>query len=137
MSSNLRIDVSGFERLQQAMKDFQGNTEETINEVLHKEASPLIQDAIRNLMPRSNVKGWKGKLPHAKDSKSLTDEQGNLYVTVKSAKKYGYLYFPDDGTNTKHHVGNQQFFLHGAESQQDEIIDLCVGRLVDDFENMI
>ena len=118
------------------MKNFEGNVEEEINSVLHQEASPLIQEAVRNLMPRSNVKGWKGKLPHAKDSKSLTDEKGNLSITVKSAKKYQYLYFTDDGASTERHAGNQQFFKRGGESQTDEIISLCVGRLVDSFENM-
>lgn len=135
--STLKVDTSGFEELQQAMKEFEGDVEKEINEVLHEEASPLIQDAVRMLMPRSNVKRWKGKLPHAKDSKSLTDEKDNLSITVKTTKKYQYLYFPDDGTSTKNHAGNQQFFRRGGESQSDEIINLCVGRLVNDFENMI
>lgn len=133
--STLKIDTSGFEKMQQAIKDFEGDVEKEINAVLHEEASPLIQEAVRMLMPRSHVKRWNGKLPHAKDSKSLTDVKDNLSITVKSAKKYQYLYFPDDGTSTKHHAGNQQFFKRGGESQSDEIINRCISRLVDDFEN--
>ena len=133
--STLKIDTSGFEKLQQAMIDFEGDVEKEINEVLHEEASPLIQDAVKFFMPKSKGKKWKGKLPHAKDSKSLTDAKDNLSITVKSAKKYQYLYFPDDGTSTKHHAGNKQFFKRGGESQSDEIIDRCISRLVSDFEN--
>lgn len=127
--ANFKVDVSGVDRLQQAMKDFQGNTEKTINEVLHNEASPLIQEAIKRLIPTSG-KNWSGKKPPAKTSKSLTDVKGNLSVTVTTTKNYQYLYFPDDGTNTRRHVGNQQFFWRGAEEKQDEIIDRCVSRLV-------
>ena len=130
----LKIDVAGIEKLQNAMKDFEGNTEKTINEVLHNEASPLMQDAIRRLIPVSG-RSWKGKKPAAKNSKSLTDEKGNLSITVKTTKNYQYLYFPDDGTNTRRHVGNQQFFLKGGESQLTEIIDRCVNRLVNSFED--
>lgn len=130
-----KLDAAEFERLQQAMQKFPGNTEKTINEVLHNEASPLIQEAIRRLMPVSGI-NWKGKAPAAKTGNSLTDEKGNLFITVKTTKKYQYLYFPDDGTNTRRHIGNQQFFLRGGESQQTEIVDRCIKRLVTDFEQL-
>jgi len=132
--ARLQLDARELDRLLQAAQDFQGDAESTINEVLHTEASPLIQDAIRRLMPVSG-KTWRGKKPPAKTSKSMTDEKGNLFVTVKSAKDYQYLYFPDDGTNTRRHVGNQQFFKRGGESQQTEIIDRCISKMVEGFEN--
>lgn len=130
------LDAKELDRLQAALKNYPKNSEEAINDVFHNQASPLIQEAIMRLMPRSNVKPWKGKLPHAKDSKSLTDLKENLSITVKSSKKYGYLYFPDDGSNTRRHAGNQQFFWRGSEEKQTEIIDRCVARLVGDFENL-
>lgn len=129
-----RIDTNEFERLQNAIKNFPGDAETIINEVLHTEGSQLIQDAIRNLMPVSG-REWKGKKPAAKDAKSLTDIKGNLFVWVKTTSNYHYLYFPDDGTTTKRHTGNQQFFLKGAEEQQETIIDLCVNKLINSFEN--
>lgn len=131
--ADFSIDVRDFDKLQKAMQDFQGNTEATINEVLHNEASPLIQEEIKRLMPVSG-KTWKGKKPAAKMAKSLTDYKGNLSITVASAKNYAYLYFPDDGTNTRRHVGNQQFFRRGGEAAQDEIVDRCIRRLVNEFE---
>lgn len=130
--ARLELDFYEFDRMHQAMLDYAGNTEEAINDILHNDASPLIQEEIKRLMPVSG-KNWKGKKSSAKSSKSLTDEKGNLFVTVKTTKNYQYLYFPDDGSNTRRHVGNQQFFLKGGEAKQNEIIDRCVARLVDDF----
>ena len=129
-----RVDATEFERLQNAIKNFPGDAEKTINEVLHDEGSQLIQDAIRNLMPVSG-REWKGKKPAAKSAKSLTDLKGNLFVEVRTTSNYHYLYFPDDGTNTRKHAGNQQFFLKGAETKQEDIIDLCINKLITAFEN--
>ena len=130
--ARFEMDTKEVERLQNAIKNFPGDAEKSINEVFHNEGSPLIQDAIRRLMPVSG-KNWAGKSPPAKTSKSLTDEKGNLAITVKSNGVYHYLYFPDDGTNTRNHVGNQQFFQRGGESQETEIIDRCINRMVTDF----
>lgn len=129
-----RVDATEFERLQNAIKNFPGDAETVINEVLHGEGSQLLQDSIRNLMPVSG-REWKGKKPAAKSAKSLTDLKGNLFVEVITTKNYQYLYFPDDGTNTKKHAGNQQFFLKGAEARQEAIIDLCINKLITAFEN--
>ena len=132
--SVFRLDAKEFERLQNAIKNFPGEAEEVINDVLHTEGSQLIQDAIRNLMPESG-REWKGKKAAAKSARSLTDTKGNLFVEVKTTNNYQYLYFPDDGTNTKRHAGNQQFFLKGGESQQETIVDRCIKKLVNSFEN--
>lgn len=135
-SGPFRLDVSSFENLQKAMKDYQGDTEKAINEILHNEASPLIKESIRRLMPASGH-SWNGKKPAAKTSKrSLTDLKENLAITVRTSKNYQYLYFPDDGTNTRRHAGNKQFFRKGGELKQDEIVDRCINRLVNDFENL-
>ena len=105
-----RLDATEYDRLVDAIKNFPGDAEKAINSVFHNEGSLLIQDSIRNLMPVSG-RTWKGKKRAAKDAKSLTDMKGNLFVIVKTTNSYNYLYFPDDGSNTKRHAGNQQFFL--------------------------
>lgn len=131
--AKLGLDFVAMDDLQQAMKDFQGNTEEIINDVLHNEAGELVQDAIRRLMPVSG-KTWNRKKKAAKQANSMMNVNENLALTVKSKNAYSYLYFPDDGSNTKNHIGNQQFFKKGGESQLNEIKDRCIGRLVNDFE---
>lgn len=126
------VNISGLDELQEAIKEFQGNAEEAINGVLHNEGAELIQESIRQFMPVSGAH-WNGKKAAAKTAKSMRNTNGNLSVTVRSAKAYGYLYFPDDGSNTKRHVGNQQFFQKGAEAATDSIIERCIGVLTNNL----
>jgi HK97 gp10 family phage protein len=135
VSVKFELDHSNIEKLEKAIKDYQGDAERTINDVLHNEAGTMIQEAVIRLMPRSD----KSKGRHAKDSSPLTNINGNLSVTVTTKKQFQYLYFPDDGTSTRRHVGKsgrpQEFFRRGGEAVQDEIVDRCIGRLVDNFES--
>lgn len=131
-----KVDFSEVDRLQQALESYQGDAESAINEVLHDEAGDLAQEAIRRLMPVSG-KRWRGKKPAAKFSKSLRNINGNLAVTVTTSKNHQYLYFPDDGSNTRRHVGNQQFFRRGGEAVQGEIIDRCINKLITKFESEV
>ena len=130
------LKINDLDELQQAMKNYQGNAEQAINEVLHEEVSPLVQEAIKRLIPVSG-KMWKGKKAAAKTAKSLRDIKTNVSLTVTTTKNYQYLYFPDDGTSTTRHVGNQQFFQKGGESQMDEIVNRCIKKLVNGFEDAI
>lgn len=128
-----KIEIADAEKLQQALKDYTGDAEQAINDVLHNEVGELVQPEIKKLMPMSN-KHWKGKKSPAKTSKSLRNLNGDLSVTITTQKAYQYLYFPNDGTNTRRHIGNQRFFEKGSENKQGEIIDRCVNRLVNNFE---
>ncbi len=130
--ARFEMDAKEVERLFNTVKNFPGNAEKSINEVFHNDAPPIVSEEIKRLMPVSG-KSWKGKAPAAKSAKSLTDETANLSFTVKTTGKYHYLYFPDDGTNTQRHVGNQQFFQRGGENKQTEIVDRCINRIVNDF----
>lgn len=136
MSEVFRINVAEIERLQTAMKEYQGNIEEAINDVLHNQAGDLIQEQIKRLIPVSG-KTWKGKSRPAKTSKSLLNVPANLSITVTTAKKYQYLYFPDDGSNTRRHYGNQQFFARGGDAATEEIVDRCIMKLINNFENEV
>lgn len=131
--ARFEMDSKEVDRLFQTVKDFPGNAERSINEVFHNEAPPLVEEAIYWLMPMSG-KTWAGKKAPARTAKSLTKETSNLAFAVKSKTVYNYLYFPDDGTNTRRHIGNQQFFRRGGEMKQKEIVDRCITRIVSDFE---
>lgn len=124
-----KLDFSEAEHLEEKMRAYQGDTEEAINDVLHNYAGDRAQVDIYRLMPVSK----KGKGSHAKNSKSLRNVLGNLSVTVTTNGKFGYLYFPDDGTSTRRHVGNQRFFERGGESAMDDIIERCVTRLTNEL----
>ena len=129
----MKINFADSDKLISAMKAFQGEVEPIINDVLHNQAGELIQDSIRRLIPVSG-KTWIGKAPAAKTGKSLQNVAGNLSITVTTSKKHQYLYFPNDGSNTRRHVGNQQFFEKGGEAVKDDIIERCILRLSNKFE---
>lgn len=128
--SRLTLNAEEFDKVLKAIEKFPGNAEKVINETLHGQGAELIQERIRKYMPVSDKK----KGAHAVDAKSLTPVGTNLAVTVKSTNRYHYLYFPDDGTNTRRHVGNQQFFLRGAEDVSGEIVDILTEKLTQTFE---
>lgn len=135
-SAYFELDAKQIDRLATAMEEYAGHAGQIVNDVLHNEGGQLIHDEIKRLMPVSG-KDWKGKAPAAKKAKSLQIDKGTLSVTVRSKSKWNYLYFPDDGSNTRRHVGNQQFFKRGGENKQEEIVDRCIGRLVSDFEKSL
>lgn len=130
MSNIFYLDASTFDNLQQAMKEYSANAEDVVNEVLHEEAGQMLKESIQNLIPVSE-RTWKGKKGAAKTSNSLKSINSNLAVTITTTPTYQYLYFPDDGTNTRKHAGNKQFFMQGTESVTDEIINLCINRLTE------
>jgi len=85
------------------------------------------------LIPSSG-RQWRGKRAPAASADSLQQLNTEmLAVTIKSKTAYNYLYFPDDGTNTIRHAGNQQFFQRGAEEAADTVVELCLGKLTEDF----
>lgn len=124
-----KIQITDVERLVAVMKDYPDIAEQAINDVLHNEIGDLAQAEIKRLMPRSRKK----KGAHAKDSNSLRNDNGNLSVTVRTQKKFQYLYFPDDGTNTRRHIGDQQFFKRGGEAVQGEIVDRCINKITNNL----
>lgn len=131
------MDTKEVERLFNAVKNFPQNAEEAINDVFHNEAPPLVSDSIKRLIPESG-RTWKGKATAARTAKSSVterkDERGNLAFAVGTTAKYHYLYFPDDGENTRRHVGDQHFFQRGGEAKQSEIVDRCITRITNIFE---
>ncbi len=86
------------------------------------------------LLPSSGRK-WKVKKTAASSTNPLRDDTSELLsLIVRSEKKYNYLYFPDDGSNTEHHQGNQHFMQRGADNSLNEITQLCTAKLLEKFE---
>lgn len=137
-TTTFKLDAAQIERLQAAIQRYSKNAERTINDVLHNEGGRLINDEIMRLLPASG-RTWKGKKKAAKLAQPFTQKDGNLAVTIHTKNAYHYLYFPDDGTNTKNHIGYRgeprEFMFKGAENQTGEIIDRCINRLIKEWES--
>ena len=124
---NLISSIENFEQVTE-------KTENIINNIIHNTGADLIKS---NIYPLINNSGreWQGKPKHAKQAKSLTDIKENLGLVTKSKKTYNYLYFADDGSNTKRHIGNQQFMLKGVEKSIDEISNKIIQRIIQEINN--
>lgn len=127
-----------FETLQRAIQLYSGDAERTVNDVLHNEGGELIKEEIMRLLPESG-RTWKGKRRAAKQAQPFSQKNENLAVIVRTVSAYHYLYFPDDGSNTKNHIGYKgrprEFMYKGAENQTSEIIDRCINRLIQRWES--
>lgn len=136
--ATFKLDAQQIETLQQAIQRYSGDAERTVNDVLHNEGGKLINDEIMRLLPQSG-RTWKGKRTAAKHAKPFSQKNENLAVIVRTVSAYHYLYFPDDGTNTRRHVGYKgkprEFMYKGAENQTGEIIDRCINRLIQRWES--
>ena len=89
--SRFELDASELDRLQRTMAAYEGDVESAVNDVLHNDASQMLQQEITRLMPVSG-RHWTGKKGSAKSSGSLRDEKSNLAVTIKTKTAYNYLY---------------------------------------------
>lgn len=126
------IDYQEMNELMELMQRAE-NCEEVINDVLHQTGAEKIKEGIQKLLPISG-RTWSGKKSPAKSTQPFTQENGNLSVTIKTTTAYHYLYFPDDGSNTKKHQGNKQFMHAGAESKKTEITEKITEKIIDQIE---
>lgn len=130
MSITYSMDESNVLELETTIKEYQNGAEEKINKYLHGKGYEMFESSIQNAMPESN-RQWRGKKAAAKDARSLQDgnKSENLAVTIRAKTEYGYLYFPNDGTNTIRHQGNQQFFRQGVEEKENDAINDLIDAL--------
>lgn len=129
------FEVDKFEKMLDIMEKFsdKAQTERVINEYLHEKGGEIIRDNIQKILPVSG-RIWRGKKPAASQTNPFLIKKENLAVVVKTKGTYNYLYFPDDGTNTEHHAGNQQFMFRGATDSQDRIVNEVIDELVKRLE---
>lgn len=127
------FEADDVQELSDMMKEYGPAAERAIDDVLHKEGAEEIKERITKLLPASGRR-WSGKPRAAARAmpRSFDQDDDMLAVTVAARGKYSYLYFPDDGSNTERHRGNQGFMKRGAERATERIIELCTGRLLGD-----
>lgn len=126
------IDADALDDLQRSMEAYGAGAGQLIDGILHGEGALLIREQIAMILPESGRR-WKGKSRPARAAMpaAFKQDNGSLSVTIAARGTYGYLYFPDDGTNTQHHAGNQQFMQRGAEAAADKILELCTAKLAE------
>lgn len=125
------FDAGEIDELAQMMEEYGDSAQRVIDEVLHGEGAEEIKLQIARILPVSGRR-WRGKRSPASSAMPGAFDQDDdmLAVTIAARGNYSYLYFPDDGSNTVKHAGNQQFMKRGAENATSRIVELCLGKLV-------
>lgn len=128
----LDLDAKDVDGLAGIIDQYGEKARTAINEVLHGSGADVIKNNITNLLPVSGA-SWKKKAPAAKSAMpgAFTKVDKNLGVEILAKGRYGYLYYPDDGSNTRSHAGNQHFMIHGAEASTEEIIDQVLRKIME------
>lgn len=135
MSGNLSMSASEMTALFDAVKSYGDGAEQVINSVLHTEAGPMIYQRINPLIHPSG-RTFRGHTASARQSDwPRYDIAENLAITVGTKARYRYLYFPDDGSNTERHAGNQQFFYRGGLLAAPDVMERCVAALTKEWSN--
>lgn len=122
------LSAESMEKLATAIKAYGPDAEKKITEYLHGKGYDVLSSGVQNAIPVSDSlkkHGKKQPKSHARDKQALKDKDKgtNLSVIIGSIPSRNYLYFPDDGSNTIHHAGNQQFFKAGVEKKEAEVIN--------------
>ena len=130
MADKYHLEIEGVLELAKSVTSTGKNAEALVNQVLHEEAGQKIKESIMPLLPVSG-RNWKNKKRAASRAEPFLERKENLAVTVFTKTNYNYLYFPDDGSNTERHAGNQQFMLRGAENAAPDIIRLCTAKILE------
>lgn len=132
--SGFELNAKAFQALADRVRAYGDDAEGVVNEVLHEQGGPMIYERINPLIHPSG-RTFKGHTRSARKTKwplYKTDE--NLAVTVTTRAAQRYLYFPNDGSNTRRHAGGQHFFLRGANAAAPEILDRCMAALTREWE---
>lgn len=128
------IDYQELDKIENLFNEFPDTAKAAVNDVLHSDlAVDMVEDNIQPLLPSSG-RHWKGKGAAAASTQPFRKGPNELLtLIVRSKTKYNYLYFPDDGSNTIRHMGNQHFMKHGAESSLGALAELCATSVINEF----
>lgn len=119
MSVTFTLEDKDLELLKQRIQEYGTGAEDVINKYLHGEGKESIMKSIEDYTPVSSR-----KKAHAKGSMPYQGTGYNLSVTVKTKKKYNYLYFPDAGEGTSaRNPKNSGFMVKGLDAIYDKIVE--------------
>lgn len=126
------LDITQVEGIADKLEQIESPAD-IITRVFHDYGVEKVKAEITKLLPVSG-RHWKGKASAAKVSQPFKAIEGNAYFEVLTRTKYNYLYYPDDGSNTRRHQGNQRFMQRGAENSQQDIIDRVIEEIIREIE---
>lgn len=133
MSEVFALEGDEFDDLVASMQSYGEGAGQLITEVIHASGDEIYHQIDPLINPSGRV--FKGHTSGARGTAwQKYDTSEALAITVKTASKRNYLYFPDDGSNTRRHFGNQQFMYRGVEAAAPAILERALDALITEFE---
>lgn len=133
MSRTFALDDEDFADLLAGMEAYGAGAADVVSEVVHA-SGPDIRAEVDARMPQSG-RTFKGHRSGARGSAWQRYDTGErMAITVGTTASRRYLYFPDDGSNTRRHAGMQNFFGEGAEAAAPQIMERAMDALISTFE---
>lgn len=132
MSGTFDLEADQFDGLVTSMRKFGEGAADIVSDVIHSSGD----DIKREIDPliHSSGRTFKGHTTSAKGANWQRYDTGeSLAITVATTASRRYLYFPDDGSNTERHYGDQQFMRRGAEAAAPAILDKSEDALISAF----
>lgn len=133
--TSLSVEYNGAEQLQEKMERFGKGAGQVIQGVYNEFAAKEIKQNILPLVHSSGrvFRGHRQGAKAAGPEKVFTHQVKDLSLVVRTNGKFGYLYFPDDGSTSRKHAGQQHFMQKGLDRSTDTIIERCLAALTEDF----
>lgn len=124
-------DAESFDEVQKLINKLE-RPADIIQKVFREFGADEVKKEIQKLLPESGRR-WKGKKTAAKQAQPFRETFEGLTMTVGTKSAYNYLYFPDDGSTTKKHRGNQHFMQRGG----DNAVEAIINRLVEEMTSAL
>lgn len=132
-STRFELKQEDILKLQLAMKEFDGDVEQVINDYLEHEANEIFKESIINLIPVSKV----DKKNHAKTSNPLIGEMSaNLTLYIHTKTKFNYLYFPQNAEGTSKGKVPNDFMEKGIDVKYENVVNEMLEKLQRRMEGM-
>ncbi|EUJ22987.1 Gp9 protein [Listeria grandensis FSL F6-0971] len=122
MAVRFGIDFADFEQLQKKIEQIPQQSENALNQVIHREGATLIQENILQRLPISKVNGRNRRKKHAKTSQPFQVVTSNLSVEIKPKARFRYLVFPNKGLGNKN-KNPQEFMEVGVADATPKIVE--------------
>lgn len=130
------VDLSAFLALEDYVARYGAGTGQVVDEVLHGEGALKAKRSIPEFI-RPSGRRWRGKAPSMARNPAmgerLSQDDAPMQVTIAARGRYGYLYFPNDGSSTRRHAGGQAFMERGVQAAAPEVAEDIASALADAF----
>lgn len=129
MAVKFEVDASATTKLEEYFKQLPGRAENVTNNYLHTQGADIAATHITDILPVSRSGMSARAKIHAKNSRPFQTDTFNLGFSIRAKRKFGYLYFPNEGLGTSLGHEPQQFMERGLEQATPIIIDGLTGQI--------